>query len=75
MKTATYQELKRRLQENRTLSKGGVGQWEELRLVAGWLAVNPWRLIGPVAVIVALGAWWIWGTKLTVIILRIFGGA
>lgn len=64
-----------RLKENRQLGRGGVGRWGLTRPMAEGLAVRPWRVIGPVAVVTALASWWVWRENLTRVILRVFGGA
>jgi len=69
-----YKQLQLRLKENQMLGRGGVGRWSASRRVARGLAVNPWRVIGPVAVVTALASWWAWKENLTRVILRVFGG-
>ena len=67
-------ELKVRLRENKALGRGGLGRWGLTRAVAQGLAVNPWRIIAPVAGAVALASWWVERENLTRVILRVFGG-
>jgi hypothetical protein len=75
MNKLLYRELKVRLRENRALGRGGVGRWSASRRIAQGLAVDPWRVIIPMAVAISLVSWLVNKQSLTGIILRLFGGS
>ena len=74
MKKMVYRELQLRLRENRQLGQGGWGRWAVTKWVAQTIAVQPWRVIGPIAVGISLAGWWLNRVSLTKMMLRIFGG-
>lgn len=66
-------ELERKAQEQHKLVKTQmIPDWA--RGIGGWLAVNPWRVLVPLAIIIYFGLRALLGTQFREFILGLFGG-
>jgi len=73
-----FEELKRRLEENRRLYREGspfrILDTPWARFTAAFLGVNPWKVMVPVALLLTLGLRLIFGRAFSELVLKVLGG-